>query len=290
MATKTEDEGMGEMEEGSEPHGTGFGERVKGGVKGTVGAIGRAARSAMGQPEAGTDLMFQVLHAEHEEVGILLQKVLATDDEERGRRLWKAICVNLTAHARAEQEVIYSRLEKQRDLAEDVEHSYEEHADIERLLAECDSMGFGTDEFYAMVTQLDQVVRHHVDDEESDILPRASREVSEEERDSLVMQFRERKNEMIPEIMEELGYARAGGARQQRQASGAVRSTNRRASSGADRRRSARRSASSRSSDRSSDELSGKTVGELREIASQKDIRGRSKMDRNELISALRRR
>ena len=279
-----------EQEEGTELHGTGLGEKMKGGVKRAAGAIGRAARSVVGQPEAGTDMMYQALHADHEQVATLFAKMLSTDDEQKCRQLWQMICVNLTAHARAEQEVIYARLAEDEETQEQVGHSYEEHADIERLIAECDAQGVGSDEFFAMATQLQQVVQHHVDDEEGELLPKARKVLSEDECDQLTLQFQQLKMDLVPEIRQEFGANRKQGSQRSRSSS----QGNRRSQSqGADRRRSAQRggqqkSQSSRGDGRQQD-LSSKTLTELREMASRKDIPGRSKMDKRELVVALRR-
>lgn len=264
----------------------------------TKGRQAGAARGARGQAEAGTDPLFRALHADHEQVAQLVEEMLRTDDEERTQRLWQRICVNLTAHARAEQETVYERLEDEQDTREQIGHSFEEHADIERLIAECDAQGAGSDEFYAMAAELEQVVRNHVTDEEGELLPLAREILDARERDRLVQRFKARKTELMPDIEEEFGVRaqpRQGAQRRRQPAQGAQRQQQGRSSQASERRRSASRSGSKSAGSRSSggrgrtDDLSGKTVRELRQMASKQDIPGRSRMSKRELVNALRR-
>ena len=56
-------------------------------MKRAAGAVGRATRGAAGRPESGSDELFRVLHAEHEEVSQLFEKVLAAEDPKRATEI-----------------------------------------------------------------------------------------------------------------------------------------------------------------------------------------------------------
>lgn len=190
----------------------GLAERVTDTVKRAANAVGRAARDAMGETEPNTDPVYQILHAEHEEVGQLFEQLLATQDPQRARQIWTRVSVALLTHARAEQEIVYEAMSDREALAEDADHGAEEHLEIETLLLEANELEPGTAPFRAKVVELDRNVRHHVDDEEDDMLPKTAQVLSMEERIALVARYRARKDEVEPKIVLELtGREETGG-------------------------------------------------------------------------------
>lgn len=260
--------------EEEEAQGPGITERVTGTVKRAVGAVGRAARGAMGRPEAGTDELFQALHADHEEVAQLFEKLLATREEARAHELWTRVSVALLTHARAEQEIVYERFANIDELTEDADHSLEEHEQIEDLLLEANDLKPGTPEFVTKVRQLDETVRHHVDDEEGDLLPKAMEFLSDEERERLVARFQERKDLIEPKINVELTGHGAGTERPKRPART---------------QKSQKQQPQQKTGGRGATDLDARTMKELQEMARKKGIEGRSRMKKKDLIAALTR-
>jgi hemerythrin superfamily protein len=194
--------------EGIEPEGTaekeGMAEKVVNRVKRAAGAVQRAARGALGKPEAGEDLLFQVLHADHEEVAQLFEKVLASPEGDRLIDLWGRLSSTLTAHNLAETEIVYGCLSALASTKDRIPRSIEEHNAVDRMLAEADAMKPGTEEFFALVSDIRRAVIRHVDEEEGTLLPNARSALSEQARDDLVAEFRKRKAELLPEVEEEI--------------------------------------------------------------------------------------
>jgi hypothetical protein len=273
-------------------------DRVVNKVKRVAGAVGRAAREAMGRPEAGDDLLFQVLHADHEEVAQLFDKVLASPDPDRLIGLWGQLSISLTAHSRAEAEVVYERLRREAQTSDQIPHSLEEHDCIEKLLADADAMIAGTDEFFATVTDLERLVRNHVDEEEGSLLPKAAAILSEDERDNLVRQFRARKRELQPEVEQELEpvldrerKALQSGDLDEDDEEEDQRNVQRLPAAKAAPKVGARQTSSGRTRRdvTGSGDLDRRTVKQLQEIARDKGVEGRSKMTKPELVRALKR-
>jgi len=81
------------------------------------------------------------------------------------------ITARLTAHARAEEQEVYPALE-QADPAEqdEVEHAYVEHHEAEHLLRKARNLT-ASPHFDVAFTAFVAAVKHHVDEEESDVLP-----------------------------------------------------------------------------------------------------------------------
>ena len=55
------------------------------------------------------------LHRDHEEVSSLLTQVLNTPDNHKRGELFREMMSKLLAHAKAEQKILYRKLEKSRD-------------------------------------------------------------------------------------------------------------------------------------------------------------------------------
>jgi Hemerythrin HHE cation binding domain len=76
----------------------------------------------------------------------------------------------LTAHSRAEESEVYPAA---RDAggAEDVEHSQKEHLEADQLAAAVADTDYDSPQFPEALQKLIDAVKHHVDEEESSVLP-----------------------------------------------------------------------------------------------------------------------
>ncbi|HSP59723.1 MAG TPA: hemerythrin domain-containing protein [Ornithinimicrobium sp.] len=98
----------------------------------------------------------------------------------------------LIAHGEAEEEEVYPRLKRRtEDVGEhEVEHGEEEHAEInEALLALLECVGTDTQKFDDAVEAMNEVLQHHLTEEELTILNPAREDVAEEERRALGEKF-----------------------------------------------------------------------------------------------------
>jgi hemerythrin superfamily protein len=93
----------------------------------------------------------------------------------------------LTAHARAEEDRVYPGL--------DAHHSLEEHKEAEILLDALKRAEPGTSEFEQTLSELVESVNHHVQEEESTILPTLAKTAGEKELKRLGTAFKERREQ-----------------------------------------------------------------------------------------------
>lgn len=98
-----------------------------------------------------------------------------------------ALAAVLIAHGEAEEEKVYPRLKRKDAIDEHgAEHGEEEHAQInEALLALLECKGTDTQKFDDAVEELNEVLQHHLTEEELTILNPARDEVGEQDRRSL---------------------------------------------------------------------------------------------------------
>lgn len=98
----------------------------------------------------------------------------------------------LVAHGEAEEEQVYPRLEKRTEDVdeEEVHHGEQEHAEInEALLALLECAGTDTQKFDDAVEKMNEILQHHITEEELTILNPAREEIAEDERRTLGEKF-----------------------------------------------------------------------------------------------------
>jgi hemerythrin superfamily protein len=95
----------------------------------------------------------------------------------------------LTAHSRAEEAEVYPAARDEAGEADDVEHSQEEHLLADQLLARLADTDPESPAFDSVLTELVEGVTHHVEEEESKVLPGMRERLSAERRDELGRAF-----------------------------------------------------------------------------------------------------
>lgn len=105
----------------------------------------------------------------------------------------------LIAHGEAEEEKVYPRLRRKDAItAHEEEHGEEEHAEInEALLALLQCKGTDTQKFDDAVEKMNEVLQHHLTEEELTILNPAREEVPEKDRAALGSAFLEARGAIL---------------------------------------------------------------------------------------------
>jgi len=124
--------------------------------------------------------IYDILQREHEEVGELFHQL----EEAKGLvalQLFAKLKLKLVPHARAEEAIVYPRLQKADETAEQVLESLEEHKQVDALIAELDASSPRDERWAAKMKVLADMVGHHVDEEEGELFPRARQILSDRE-------------------------------------------------------------------------------------------------------------
>jgi len=132
-----------------------------------------------------------LIKAQHRTMDALLEQAQQAEPDEV-RDLLRQVADLLTPHSAAEEDFVYPAIrEYDRSEEDEVRDGTAEHHHIEELMRELlseDPSGPGYDgKLAAMVGEL----RHHVEEEEEDLLPVLSREASDDEREELGARFAE---------------------------------------------------------------------------------------------------
>lgn len=90
------------------------------------------------------------------------------------KKLAQKICLELTKHATAEEEIFYPAVRRASKENEDViDEATVEHASAKELIAQIFAMEPSDDLYDAKVKVLSEQINHHVQEEEGDMFPKA---------------------------------------------------------------------------------------------------------------------
>lgn len=137
--------------------------------------------------------IFEELHSEHEKVSELIASLQASGHDEMTIRTLQD---ELGSHAEAEELVLYKRLEHEDETREVVAEGYEEHKTIARLLTQLGAAGMGDELFGSVLSELQENVEHHVEEEEGTLFEKARPLLTDGEAESLCEAFEKAKDEL----------------------------------------------------------------------------------------------
>jgi hemerythrin superfamily protein len=136
-----------------------------------------------------TDVVDLIEH-DHREVEQLFSEFESTGD----RNVAIKICDELTKHTAGEEKAVYPVVEEEvsggKKLADEAEH---EHAEARQLIGRVRNTT-DPEHLSGLMTELKQAVQHHVQEEETEMLPKARQELPAEELGELGEKFEAAKN------------------------------------------------------------------------------------------------
>jgi hemerythrin superfamily protein len=132
-----------------------------------------------------------------------LEKVFKQLEAQKGdiKELLREVEELLVPHSKAEEEVVYPAIKKTApDEASDVDDGLAEHQHVENVLTQL--LGMDPDEPGAdgLIAAMIGEVRHHVEEEEEEILPKFSQEASNQELGDLGERFTAAKEKYLEEL------------------------------------------------------------------------------------------
>ena len=137
----------------------------------------------------------QMIRQDHKKVEGLFKKFEQTQGSQAKRRLAENAMAELEVHAALEEEIFYPAVKNEVDDGSSmVQEAIEEHQTVKQLISELKRMEEADEEFESQFSQLMENVQHHVEEEESEMLPKV--EESELDLNSLGQQMSQRKQEM----------------------------------------------------------------------------------------------
>jgi hemerythrin superfamily protein len=174
--------------------------RVQDAMAAFTGVVG----SAVTQGSNKQDLNIQdVIRLDHSKVNTLFTELLQSNDPQKIQEYFGQIYKDLTAHAEAEEQVVYPAVRSFYG-NENTQELYDEQSEMKRLLDEIKAMSPSTSGFKDKVKQLMDIVGDHVRQEESTMFAAIRNNCSSEQSEQLATQFKAAKSQ----IQEKMGVVR----------------------------------------------------------------------------------
>jgi hemerythrin superfamily protein len=165
------------------------------GLEAVAESVGRLAARAF--PGSETTDAVEMLEADHAKVKQLFDDFEAAENNQEKEQIADIALRELTIHAALEEEIMYPAI---RALDDDEKHTQkmdealEEHHVAKLLIAELEGRGSDIERYEAKFKVLAEMVRHHIEEEENDVLPKAKGSLDLEE---LGRQMAIRKEELL---------------------------------------------------------------------------------------------
>jgi hemerythrin superfamily protein len=130
----------------------------------------------------------EILKLEHRATLAKFDLLLATEDDEKGKRasLVKTIHYALNKHAHQEEQVVYPAL-RQANETVDADHLEHEHGYVKTYLYRLENMEKDSPEFLPTVREFRNLIAEHVRMEEEQVYPRFKSSLNEEQNKKITM-------------------------------------------------------------------------------------------------------
>ena len=158
------------------------------------------AKKTATRKRTGPNDAIKQLEADHRQVEKWFKEFEATNGQKTKTRLVEQICLALKVHTQIEEEIFYpaSREAFSAEQEEMVDEAVVEHAAAKNLIAEIEAMDVGEELFDAKVKVLQEMIEHHVEEEEKEYFPAVRK--TEMDLEAIGMQMASRKEELMSQM------------------------------------------------------------------------------------------
>lgn len=141
----------------------------------------------------------QLLRDDHHKVKSLFKQFEDADSKSEKKRICDETLLELEVHATIEEEIFYPAMQKQPDASDVLEEAEEEHHVAKMIMAELSGKPATMRNYDAKYTVLAENVKHHIEEEESMMLPKAA-EMGRDKLEALGRQMEERKMQLTQQF------------------------------------------------------------------------------------------
>jgi hypothetical protein len=117
-------------------------------------------------------MVLEMLKEDHEKVKKLFEEFESAEGRERGE-IAKTAIQELEVHAELEEKLIYPAIREEIDDPDLMNEAIEEHHLVHVLIAELKRLKPNDERFQAKFSVLSELVKHHIEEEEGEMLPKA---------------------------------------------------------------------------------------------------------------------
>lgn len=147
-----------------------------------------------------------MLRKDHKKVKGLFKKFEKTDNAQEKQEIVDTVLTELEIHAELEEKLIYPAIRAKMNDEDLMDEALEEHHVVHGVIGELKKMKTGDERYDAKVTVLSELCKHHIKEEEEEMLPKA--EKRDIDWDRLCEQVMKRKDQ----LMEKAGLSSNNGS------------------------------------------------------------------------------
>ena len=155
----------------------------------------------------------QLLKKDHKKVEGLFTKFEQAKTPGSKQRVCQQVIQELEVHAKLEEEIFYPAVKKHIGEEEMLQEAKQEHQEAKNIMAELKKMNAEDEQFEEKFSELAEGVKHHVEEEEGEMLPKV--EESDMDLADIGEQMAERKEELLEQTQSQSRGAqkKTGGGR-----------------------------------------------------------------------------
>jgi hemerythrin-like domain-containing protein len=154
-------------------------------------------------PKSSAQDVIKLLTEDHKKVKKMFdefEKMKEDEDADNDAKqmLVETCCAELTVHAQVEEEIFYPAMREAIDDMDLLDEAEVEHASAKQLITELAAMQPGDELYEAKFTVLGEYVKHHIEEEEKELFPKAKK--AKVDLVALGEEVQERKQELREEL------------------------------------------------------------------------------------------
>jgi hemerythrin superfamily protein len=140
----------------------------------------------------------EMLMQDHKEAAGMMDQLETADKGDRSAKdIFLQLKDALTLHTQVEEQIFYPALKSHEETRDMIPESLEEHQEVDQILAEMTSLNPGNDDFMDKLTELRDAVEHHVEEEESEMFPKAEQILGENRLQEMGRQMQQMKQSKV---------------------------------------------------------------------------------------------
>ncbi len=143
-----------------------------------------------------------LLHEDHKQITALTEEMSSDESKQKRVRAFELLKPLLTAHARAEERAVYVPLINLRgssDSRADGNEGFVEHSLVDVLMERLSKTRLAaTDAWKAHAKVLQEMLDHHIKEEERAVFARLGEQFTDEQREAMKADFAARKRKLLP--------------------------------------------------------------------------------------------
>jgi hemerythrin superfamily protein len=141
--------------------------------------------------------VFKLLKQDHKLVKNLFKQLESSRPSKAREKGLQQLQQEISLHTEVEETIVYPRLREEKKLREVINEAYEEHHMATMLLEELMQTPIEEERWDAKLAVLKEMIEHHVQEEEKELFPKASKALKKDEIKALGKQVEDAKQERM---------------------------------------------------------------------------------------------